>query len=359
MHLRFRFSDSGFFMAINSKRVVQTLLSVGILIVSVYFAFRGIDLNRFAAAFGQANYWWVLSTLPIVLLSHYARAMRWKTLLVPIRKDVSVLNGFSAIMIGYMFNNLIPRSGEVIRAYAFSRREKFPLSTTFAVVFVERILDVVALAILLIFTSSAFSREIAVAFPQFSSYVTSIAIVLALGVIAIVIFLKTSLGSLFLRLVVQPFSEKWYERLSAHLENFIKGFAVLSSPGQYVRIIAETLFMWLLYVVPLYILFFAFDFQSQLHLTMFDANVLCVITSLAIAVAPSPGAIGVYHYFAQITLTKFYGMNSETALAYATIAHGIGFFVPVLIGPLFMMREGSRGMSWKNMSGSKVEEPVP
>jgi uncharacterized protein (TIRG00374 family) len=358
MHLRFLFLTVDCLMAINSKRVVQTLLSVSILIVSVYFAFRGIDVDRFVAAFGQANYWWVLSTLPIVLLSHYVRAMRWKTLLVPIRREVSVISGFSAIMIGYMFNNLIPRSGEVIRAYVFSRRENFPLSTTFAVVFVERILDVVALAILLIFTSSAFSEEIAIAFPQFSSYVTSMMIVLALGVIAIVIFLKTSLGALFLRLVVQPFSEKWYQRLSAHLENFVKGFAVLSSPGQYLRIIAETLLMWLLYVLPLYILFFAFDFQSQLHLTMFDANVLCVITSLAIAVAPSPGAIGVYHYFAQITLTKFYGMNSETALAYATIAHGIGFLVPVLIGPLFMMRESAKGISWKSVSGSKAGESV-
>lgn len=343
-------------MAINSKRVIQTLISVAVLIVSVYFAFRGIDLDRFAAAFGQANYWWVIATLPVVLLSHYVRAMRWKTLLVPIRKNVAVLNGFSAIMIGYMFNNLIPRSGEVIRAYAFSRREKFPLSTTFAVVFVERIIDVVSLAILLIFTSSAFSREIAVAFPQFSSYIMSLVIVLAVGVIAIIVFLKTSVGSLFLRMVVRPFSEKWYDRLSAHLENFVKGFAVLSRPGQYFRIIVETMAMWLLYVIPLYILFFAFDFQSQLHLTLFDANVLCVITSLAIAVAPSPGAIGVYHYFAQITLTKFYGMNSETALAYATIAHGIGFFVPVLVGPLFMMREGAKGFSWKNASGSRVEE---
>lgn len=343
-------------MKVNAKRFVQTLVSALFLVVSVYFAFSGIDLNKFAAAFGQANYWWVLATLPIVLASHYVRAARWKTLLVPIRNNVSVLNSFSAIMVGYMFNNLIPRSGEVIRAYVFSRREKFPLSTTFAVVFVERILDVVALAILLIFTSSAFSEEIAKAFPHFSSYISKFAILLAVGVIGIVVFLKTQLGVLFLRLVVRPFSEQWYERLLKHLDHFVKGFAVLSAPKQYLPIIAETLLMWLLYVIPLYVLFFAFDFQAHLHLTLFDANVLCVITSLAIAAAPSPGAIGVYHWFAQITLTKFYGMDSETALAYATIAHGIGFFVPMTVGPLFMMRESAKGLSWKSVAEHKEVE---
>lgn len=344
-------------MNINAKRLVQTLVSVLFLVVSVYFAFRGIDIDKFIDAFGQANYWWVLATLPIVLLSHYVRAVRWKTLLIPIRHNVSALNSFSAIMVGYMFNNLIPRSGEVIRAYVFSRREKFSLSTTFAVVFVERILDVVALALLLIFTSSAFSEEIAQAFPHFSSYISKFAILLAVGVIGVVVFLKTQVGGLFLRLVVRPFSEKWYERLLKHLDNFVQGFAVLSAPKQYFPIVAGTLLMWLLYVIPLYVLFFAFDFQSELQLTLFDANVLCVITSLAIAAAPSPGAIGVYHWFAQITLTKFYGMDSETALAYATIAHGIGFFVPMTVGPLFMMRESAKGLSWKNVAEhAHVEE---
>jgi len=346
-------------MSTKSRRVLQTLVSVVILVVSVYFAFRGIDLDRFIAAFGKANYWWVIASMPIVMLSHYMRAMRWTTLLVPLRKGVSVFNSFSAIMIGYMFNNLIPRSGEVIRAYVFSRREQFSLSTTFAVVFVERILDVVSLAVLLLLTSSAFRKEIAVAFPDFSSWIVSFAIVIAVGVILIVVFLKTPLASLFLRYVVQPYSAKWYERLTNYLENFVRGFAVLSSPGQYLRIFAETVTMWLLYVIPLYLLFFAFDFQSQMRLTMFDANVLCVITSLAIAAAPSPGAIGVYHWCAQITLTKFYGIDTETALAYATIAHGIGFFVPILGGPFLMMREGMKGFSWRSVAaGANAEKGV-
>lgn len=338
-------------MNTKTRRVIQTLVSVAILIVSVYFAFRGVDIQRFAEAFGKANYWWVIASMPVVLLSHYVRAMRWKTLLVPLRKNVTVFNGFSAIMIGYMFNNLIPRSGEVIRAYVFSRREQFALTTTFAVVFVERILDVVALAILLLFTSSAFRREIAVAFPDFSSWIVSFAIVIGVGVIGLVVFLKTPLASLFLRVVVQPYSQKWYERLSGYIENFVRGFAVLSSPGQYLRIGAETALMWLLYVIPLYMLFFAFDLHLQRPLTLFDANVLCVITSLAIAAAPSPGAIGIYHWCAQVTLMKFYGIDSETALAYATIAHGVGFLVPMLGGPFFMMRESARGgLSWRSVA---------
>lgn len=344
-------------MNTRSRRIMQTLVSVAILLVSVYFVFRGIDVKKFTAAFVQANYWWVLASLPVVLLSHYVRAMRWKTLLVPLRERLSVMSGFSAVMIGYMFNNIIPRSGEVVRAYVFSRREKFPLTTTFAVVFVERVLDVVALAVLLLVTSSAFRREIAVAFPEFSSWIVSFAVFAAVVVLGVVVFLKTSLAALFLRLIVQPYSQKWYERLTMYLENFVRGFAVLSSPGQYLRIGLETASMWLLYVIPLYMLFFAFDFHLDHSLTLFDANVLCVITSLAIAVAPSPGAIGVYHWCAQVTLTKFYGIDPETALAYATIAHGIGFIVPVLAGPFFMMRESAHGLSWRSVaSGGEAEQ---
>ena len=75
----------------------------------------------------------------------------------------------------------------------------------------------------------------------------------------------------------------------------------------------------------------AFGFESTYNFGWFDANVLLTMTNHRYYYCPT-GCMGIYHSFAQITLAQFYGMPSEKPFAFAFVAHGVGYFLNILVG---------------------------
>ena len=61
------------------------------------------------------------STLVIAFLSHFSRAYRWKYLLQTLDLKPKVSLMYHSVMIGYIINLTIPRSGEIARAGYFSK----------------------------------------------------------------------------------------------------------------------------------------------------------------------------------------------------------------------------------------------
>ncbi|MFW5662496.1 MAG: lysylphosphatidylglycerol synthase transmembrane domain-containing protein, partial [Bacteroidota bacterium] len=120
------------------KKALQWSVTAIILIVSIYYATKGIDYTTLWQVLKTADYEWVLIPIPIMLLSHWLRAMRWRTMLKPIFEPGSLWNMFSAVMIGYAMNNVIPRGGEFLRPYVYAKREKKSFSSVFATIVVER-----------------------------------------------------------------------------------------------------------------------------------------------------------------------------------------------------------------------------
>ena len=61
------------------------------------------------------NYWWVLLSLFLGLLSHISRTLRWGLMIEPISHKPRFINTFLAVMVGYLMNLALPRMGEVSR----------------------------------------------------------------------------------------------------------------------------------------------------------------------------------------------------------------------------------------------------
>lgn len=340
-------------MSNTLKKILQFLFSTLVLVGSLYFALRGINFDELIDALLSANYWWIAATLPVVALSHFLRAFRWKTLLGPIKRDVSVINAFSAVMMGYLLNNLIPRAGELIRPYLFSKRENLKMSTTLATVFVERVIDVLSLLVLSFITFLFFRDELTTVFPELTEQaVNALVIPFALILGGTVLLLKTTLLQKLLEFTVRRFSQSLYDKIMKQLAAFIQGFAILSSPGRYARIFVETVVLWSLYVLPLYLVVLSLDLHDYYAFGLIDANVLCVIASMGIAVAVTPGAVGIYHLFLTTAMESLYGLPTEKAFAYAVLAHAVGYFANLLLGGIFLYRENALGFSWKNIRQS-------
>jgi len=319
------------------RKVLSYFVSFVLVIGLIYLSVKEVDLGSFGTFLISANYFWVLLSIPVMLASHWVRALRWKTMLKPIANPKSTWNLFSAVMAGYAVNNLIPRGGELIRPFYYSRREKISFTMTFATIVVERFIDLISLLLVFVFASFFFREQLKLALPNL--HIEKIIYpTIALIIVAGLIFYKRWIFFV-LEKILQPISNKVFEKLSDLFNKFFLGLTVIKQPSQYFQLAVESFLMWLLYTIPLYLMFFSFSFAYKFNLGFDDAVLLIIISGIGYTVAPTPGAIGFYHFLIQNALNKLYGISLEESLAYATVTHGINFLSQVVVGGIFIIRE--------------------
>jgi uncharacterized protein (TIRG00374 family) len=76
------------------------------------------------------------------------------------KPDVKTINLFGAVLIGYGFNNLIPRLGEVARAVAVGKSENLSKTSILGTVVVERIIDLLVFAFAVILSGWIYDGDI-------------------------------------------------------------------------------------------------------------------------------------------------------------------------------------------------------
>lgn len=339
----------------GSKKAVRLIISVVLIAVSFYFALKDINFGELVRIIIHADYLWIILSIPIILLSHWVRAMRWKTLLEPAlnKKSASIWNLFSAVMIGYAGNCVLPRGGEVLRPLVYSRREKISFTTTFATVIAERFIDVIALFFLFVGVFFFLSGKVIQALPELDP--NKIMIPTTIIFFVIVFSFYPPFVRFILRKILKPISEKFYNKISHAFDKFMMGFAVIKKPSQYFRLSIESFAIWLFYTIPMWLMFYSFGFESKFHLGFSDATVLIVVSGIGATIAPTPGTIGVYHFLIQNAMMKLYGISSEEALAYATLTHAVNYIIQLGVGGLFFFHENIKQVPPKEELANEIE----
>jgi uncharacterized protein (TIRG00374 family) len=321
------------------KNTAKYLLSIFLTLFFLYFAFKDTDFVRLWEELRRANYWWVLPMFPLLMLSHLFRAWRWEYLLRPVKRDLRFRNLFSALMVGYMINNVLPRAGEFVRPYAINKLEGVSRSTAFGTVFVERIFDVVSFMVVIALIPLVYSGPLTQAFP----WLEETGIWLTAATFA---FLGLFTFLMLRRDIVMRILKSFTKRLPAgkaqlieHVtHSFLDGFLFLKDTQSYLIIAALSVVVWGLYIVMMYIPFYAFGLTERYSLGMGAAMVVQAIGSIGILI-PTPGGTGPYHYFTIQTLTKLYGVDDELARSYATVTHAVGFIGVTLVGLVYFLRD--------------------
>ena len=325
-------------MNASLQTALKWLLTFLIAGVSLYLSLKDIDFKQLWNILKDANYFWALATIPIQLFSHYIRAIRWRTILKPLMNPKSTINLFSAVMVGYFFNNLLPRGGEFIRPYVYSKREKVSYSSVFATIVVERILDLLTLVLLFAFAFYITREKIINALPHDIDPNKLIYLSILLILLMALSFWRSFVLK-SLKIFIKPFSNKLYNFVIELYEKFRMGFEIIKKPSAYLRISAESLLIWFGYALPMYITFFCFDFHHALDIQLGDALLLVIVSGIGVTIAPSPNGIGIYHYVVIVAMMNLYGIDKVNALAYATINHALNTFVQLFVGGIFFIRE--------------------
>ena len=109
--------------------IVQYIFFLGLGFFLLWLTTRNLtseQVKMMASSLKEAKYLLVIPAMLLLLASHYSRALRWRILMEPLGARPSRTNTFIAVMLGYFFNLLVPRLGEVMKCTLLARFEKVP-----------------------------------------------------------------------------------------------------------------------------------------------------------------------------------------------------------------------------------------
>jgi uncharacterized protein (TIRG00374 family) len=307
--------------------------------VALYFAFRHTDFHALTYEFGKANIAVILAGTLVMFSSHLVRAWRYKMFLRPIAPNTRVSSAFRALIAGYAMNNLIPRSGDIVRPVIFSKREGIPIASAVAVLLIERLTDLIGLSAILIFVLLYFAPEIANGFPAISSMTLPLILVLsAIFVAAVLILFSEKKTQRVIDILTRKLPEKVrlpIEHAAANIEAGLRGVR----QGSAVPVVLGTLGISALYTLSMFVATFAFPDDHLRAIGFIGCFLLQTMSGLAFTI-PTPGGTGTYHFFISQSLADVFGVPTDVAVAFATLTHASNYILTTVIGLGFMIADG-------------------
>jgi hypothetical protein len=321
------------------KRPGWTII-IGILIsiFFLYLAFRKVDIEETKRALRLANYYWLFPAVISYLIAFLMRGIRWKYLLLPIKK-CKITNLVSTIIIGFMANCLLPlRAGELIRAYVNGKKENISKSSSLATIVIERVFDGLALVILLLvafpFLGSAPHSQHYL--PQWLKKMIYVAWALFLAVL-ILLYIMLRSKELTGRVIKKLFGflkESVLEKILNLTNSFIEGLNILRQRKEILVVSSLSLLVWTFEGTTFYLGAKALN----LSITYPQAYFTMVVIALGLMVPSSPAFIGVYEYFC-ITALGLFAIEKSLALSYAVLIHFLQVILIVGLGLFFLWKE--------------------
>ncbi|MCB0655360.1 MAG: flippase-like domain-containing protein [Saprospiraceae bacterium] len=300
-------------MAIQRKAILQSALSflVGFAILFWVFRKNGATIQETVADFRSVPVIWLVLTCVAFMFSNLSRAIRWNMLLHPLGYRPKLINSFLAVMIGYLANMGIPRSGELLRPATLSRYEKIPIEQSVGTTVTDRLMDFLSLFLIMAIGFFLKGRLLLDKLLELTSLndignrVIPLVIIGVLGITGIWITIR------------------WISNSTHHLALRMKGMYLGLKDGliSIIRIerpvwfTIHSLLIWILYISMTYFCFKGF--APTAHITWDQTIVIFIFGALGMIV-PTPGGMGSYQFMIQTGLLIF-GVADTDGLAVANI----------------------------------------
>ncbi len=307
------------------KYLFSTLLAGGLL----YWAFSTshIKWQDIYETLGRAHYNWVALAIFIAIISHVLRALRWEQLLGAMQFYPGTWRTFSAVMIGYLANFIVPRMGEVSRCGSLTKTANIPFEKSFGTVITERIIDLVGLMVIVgLSFLVAWKPMQENLFPNFKIPSATLLIgLIIVGALGIILVYRQKNKILFFW---NTFSTD--NKIGRILAGWLTGIISIKEVESPFKFIAYTISIWVCYYANTYILLLAFDSSEHLGLS---AGLLILVMGTFGMATPTQGGIGAYHKLVSATLV-FYHLPLKEATILATFFHGTQMATILLFGGL-------------------------
>lgn len=304
------------------KSLLKVILPLAVGFFFVYLSYNSTseeDRILIYSYIQKADLRFVMLSVFFGILSHLSRAYRWKYLLSPLGYQPRFINSVLAVLIAYIANLGIPRSGEILRATTLSSYEKIPFEKTFGTIVAERLVD---LLILMGFVLTALVLQFDIIWSILSEKkISTVQIVIGL---AFVIIGYVTLKKLF-TLSQNP--------LIIRIKNFFWGLAEgimsLKNMPNKGRFIGHTLFIWLMYLAMFYVVKWTVPETASLGMNA----ILPAFVVGGLAISATNGGIGIYPFSVALVLAAF-KISNESGLAFGWIMWTSQTFMIIVFGSI-------------------------
>ncbi|PCH49985.1 MAG: TIGR00374 family protein [Flavobacteriaceae bacterium] len=306
------------------KKISFITLPIALGVFLIWYSLSKLTDNDFQsieASFRTANYWWVALSLFFGILSHLSRAYRWQFLLEPLGYKPRLANSIMAVLIAYLLNLVIPRSGEVARAASIKKYENIPFKKAFGTIVAERVADVIMLFSII---GVAFFLQTKLLSSYFfkdnggSSMYVKISLLIMLSIIGFFTFkfLKKSKNSFILKIV-------------SFFNELLEGVKSIYKMKKKWKFIFHTVFIWIMYVLMFYAVTFALPETTNLP---FAAIIVGFVVG-GLSMALTNGGLGTYPIFVASALI-LYNVDDNPARAFGWIMWTAQTIMVIVFGGL-------------------------
>ena len=324
----------------------KILLGILISIFFIWFALRGLELDKVGFYLRTADYRWIIPGVAVYFLAVIARTWRWHYLLRPI-KPVPLGRLFPIVCIGYFGNNVYPaRAGEVIRAIVLRRTEAITVSASLATIIVERVFDGLVMLLFVFFALPFVGAEHIPQVYRITVIVASIAFFAAL-----LVFLWMAFDQARATRVYRYFSSRLLpERFRAPADNFfdrfMDGLKFLRNGRDVLMVFVTSVVIWLLETVKYWFVMHAFAFTiSFIGLMLMNG-----VVNLTTTIPSAPGYIGTFEVGARVL--EALGVEYSLAFGYTIVLHAALWLPITLLGGYYMIRQG---VKWRDFERRNLE----
>jgi hypothetical protein len=307
------------------------------------------EKTEFYAAFTNTKYWLLIPVILMSLLSHLSRSMRWKLLMEPLNYHPALKNVFAVTMVGYLANSAIPRLGEVLKCSLLARYEKLKIDKLFGTILLERTFDFVCY---LLFIGITILMQIDLIGNYVSEKLDAMTkkggfpvwgkLLLVIAVIAAVFYLVKYLAKKY------PHN-KIIVKVNAFIRGVGDGFKTIKNLKKRRLFLAHTFFIWSMYLLQIYIGFFAME--GTAHLSIKAAFAVLSLATLAMII--TPGGIGSFPIFVMQTLS-IYAVAEPLGKAFGWLIWGVNTSIIIVAGIIALLL-----LPYFNRLRNKTADTVP
>ena len=286
-----------------SKKTIP--LGIGVFFIYLtYINTTAEDRENIIKYIQNANYRFVFMSVFFGILSHISRAVRWQYLLVPMGYHPKTMNSILAVLIGYLSNLGIPRSGELLRASVMDRYESIPFQKGFGTIIAERVVDLVILFTFLL-VALGLQYDLIADYLNLRDLNFFYALLSLILLFTVFIVLRT-----FFRYSTHPITVI----IKQFFQGLWEGMVSIKHMKNKVLFVTHTIFIWLMYVLMFWIIKFSIPETVNLGI---NAMIPAFVVG-GLSISATNGGVGIYPYTVSMVLIAF-GVSKESSLAFGWI----------------------------------------
>lgn len=295
------------------RKILMAILGIAIGALCLWLSARNVNWAEATRIFRSVDLAGVAIGVVLYGVAMVMRAIRWRAILA-FRAPVSAGMSLQALVTGYAVNSALPaRLGELFRADYLARRTGLSRSAVLASIFIERLLDllavvgILAVGLALAGGGDAASRNVLIG----GTVVAAVGVGMLL-LIATRLSQSNAEAALSLLIARLPGGKAIAARLGAMLGDFAQLLRVVRTP-RFALIALGTLPIWAVEIAAIWSICGAVGVELKL------AGMLSLMggASLSTLLPTAPGYVGSYQFAFVLILGQF-GIGATSAIVAAT-----------------------------------------